>query len=97
MRDEWKETDTPMTQKRHDHSCLMLNEYEVMVVGGSDGSNYLKSSEIFNLKEKTWNRGPDLETPLEFAQFLKCNSYHVRIYFFFRFYGVNGPSQDYFI
>ena len=74
LRDEWKETDIPMTQERYGHSCLMLSEYELMVVGGYGGSNYLKSSEILNLKEKTWKRGPYFETGLGYAQFLKANA-----------------------
>ena len=77
LSDEWKETNTPMIQKRYDHSCLMIDQYELMVVGGSSGGYsgvYLNSSEIFNLKEKTWIRGPDLQEGIKGAQFVKAKS-----------------------
>ena len=93
LTDEWKETDSPMTQKRYGHSCLMLIEYELMVVGGWDGRNYLKSSELFNLKEKTWNRGPDLETTLTDAQFLKAKPGSEYLAYVIGGYGDGGRSS----
>ena len=101
MRDEWKETDTPMTQKRRGHSCLMLSEYELMVLGGYGGrtldgrkrTEFLNSSEIFNLKEKTWNQGPDLETPLTNAQFLKAKPGSKYLAYVIGGYGDGGHSS----
>ena len=71
LTDEWKETDTPMTQKRYYHSCSMIDEYELMVVGGCGGS-CLKSSEIFNLKERKWKRGPDVQKGILRSQLVKA-------------------------
>ena len=49
-----------MTQKRAGHACLMIDEEEIIVVGGYDGSHRLKSSEIFNTRAETWRQGPEI-------------------------------------
>ena len=49
-----------MTQKRAGHTCLMIDEEEIIVAGGYDGSNRLQSSEIFNKKTRKWRQGPNI-------------------------------------
>ena len=73
-KDKWTETDTPMLQKRNHHSCAMINDHEIMAVGGWNGYNYVKSSEIFNLKQQRWRHGPDLPKGIGMAQFVKAKS-----------------------
>ena len=59
--DEWTKLNNSMLQSRSGHACLLIDQKEIIVVGGSDDNgNYLKSSEIFNLKERTWRTGPSL-------------------------------------
>ena len=71
VQNEWKERDTPMTQKRESHACFMINDVELMVIGGHDGTHTLKSSSIFHLKKKTWKQGPSLPTATSLGQFVK--------------------------
>ena len=81
--DEWTDLNTSMLQSRSDHACLLIDQKEIIVVGGSgDGdyvggtykSNYLTSSEIFNLKERTWRPGPSLFFGTNGAQFVKAKN-----------------------
>ena len=71
--DEWNETATPMTQKRLGHSCAMIDDNRLIVVGGIDENyNYLKSCVIFHLDQGIWAPGPDLPAEIAYAQFVKA-------------------------
>ena len=65
--DEWEDTNRPMRVTRSWHSCLLLNK-EILVVGG-----YLeKTTEIFNLQNRTWRSGPDLPKEIGYSQLVKA-------------------------
>ena len=57
-----------MCEARWGHSSVSLvdnqnpgNSSTVVVIGGRDGGGrILKSTEIYNVSEKVWNKGPDL-------------------------------------
>ena len=65
--DEWEDTNRPMRVTRSWHSCLLLNK-EILVVGG-----YLeKTTEIFNLQNRTWRSGPELPKEIYSSQLVKA-------------------------
>ena len=75
LKDEWEDTNKPMTQKRKDHACLLIDEEEIIVTGGGYYDYpyvLLKSSEIYNLKQRRWRPGPDLPKGISNAQFVKA-------------------------
>ena len=75
LKDEWEDTKTPMTQNRAGHSSSLINEKEIIVIGGKYYENewvHLKSSEIFNLEQRLWRSGPELATGITFAEFVKA-------------------------
>ena len=75
LEDEWEDTNKPMAQKRFGHACLLIDEEEIIVTGGKhygDPSVVLKSSEIYNLKQRRWRPGPVLPTGILEAQFVKA-------------------------
>ena len=92
-RNEWKETNTPMTEKRQSHSCSMINKNELIVIGGYDGSNYLSSSSIFNLRKQTWKRGPSLPTTIYSGQYVKSKPGSQYLGYLTGGYGDDGYSS----
>ena len=93
-RNEWKETNTPMTEKRQSHSCSMINEGELIVIGGYDGTNHLSSSSIFNLRKQTWKQGPSLPTiTTGHAQFVKSKTGSQYLGYLTGGYGDGGYSS----
>jgi len=65
--DEWEDTNRPMRVTRSWHSCLLIDK-EILVVGG-----YLeKTTEIFNLQNRTWRSGPDLPKEIYSSQLVKA-------------------------
>ena len=73
-KDKWTETNTPMSQKRQSHSCLVIGD-EVLVTGGLDENyNNLKSTEIFDSKQRRWRTGPELPTGIHNAQLVRAKS-----------------------
>ena len=72
VNDEWKVKNIEMPQPRRGHSCFMINNLELMVIGEEDDNfNYLSSSSIFNLKKQTWKQGPSLPAAIASGQFVK--------------------------
>jgi len=71
VNDEWKLKNIEMPQKRYGHSCFMINNLELMILGGYDGNNDLNSSSIFDLKKQTWKQGPSLPKLIKGDQFVK--------------------------
>ena len=65
IRDEWEDTNRPMREKKGDHSCLLLNK-EIFVTGGA----FRKTTEIFNLQNRTWRSGPDLPKEIGYSQLI---------------------------
>ncbi len=51
-----------MTVARSDHSAALLPNGLVLVAGGTDGTNVLKSSELFNPANETWLASGDMKT-----------------------------------
>lgn len=51
-----------MTVARSDHASVLLTNGQVLVMGGTDSVNVLKSSELFNPSDGTWTAGPDMKT-----------------------------------
>ena len=99
--DQWEDINTPMTQKRKDHACLLINEEEIIVTGGFNCDNacvYLKSSEIYNLKQRRWRPGPDLPTGIANAQFVKAKpgfKYLGHLIDYSAIYGLTKDMQRY--
>ena len=74
MEDEWKDTNTPMSRERYSHSCLLVDK-EVIVIGGNGedlNDDTGRTSEIFNIKEKRWRKGPNLPFDFDLGQFVKA-------------------------
>ncbi len=51
-----------MTVARSDHASVLLPDGRVLVTGGTDSVNVLKSSELFNPADKTWTASADMKT-----------------------------------
>jgi hypothetical protein len=51
-----------MTVARSDHASVLLPDGRVLVMGGTDSVNVLKSSELFNPANQTWTIGADMKT-----------------------------------
>ena len=93
--DQWEDTNKPMTQKRRSHACLLIDEEEIIVTGGYDydnGNVYLKSSEIYNLKQRRWRPGPDLPIGIAKAQFVKAKPGFKYLGYFIG--GRDGPRRS---
>ena len=50
-----------MTVARSDHASVLLPDGRVLVMGGTDSVNVLKSSEFFNPATETWTAGADMK------------------------------------
>jgi N-acetylneuraminic acid mutarotase len=50
-----------MTVARSDHASVLLPDGRVLVTGGTDSVNVLKSSEFFNPADKTWTASADMK------------------------------------
>lgn len=51
-----------MTVARSDHASVLLPDGRVLVIGGTDSVNVLKSSELFDPSTATWRAGGDMKT-----------------------------------
>jgi len=51
-----------MTVARSDHASVLLPDGRVLVVGGTDSVNILKSSELFDPSTETWRASGDMKT-----------------------------------
>ena len=67
----WKDSHHDMKESRWGHSCVVVDN-QIIVVGGLEGSNYLKTSEIFNIQNKSWRSGPGLPKGISDAQLVKA-------------------------
>ena len=47
-------------QERGSHSCVLMDNGEVMVVGGHGNIGHLESTEFYDPNTDTWRYGPDL-------------------------------------
>jgi hypothetical protein len=50
-----------MTVARSDHASVLLPDGRVLVMGGTDSVNVLKSSELFNPANQTWTASADMK------------------------------------
>ena len=53
-----------MATARYDHTATSLNDGRVLITGGTDGTNPLQSSEIFDSATGTWSAAWALGEPL---------------------------------
>ena len=60
-----------MKKPRNGLSCIRIKD-EIIVVGGFDGENYLKTSEIFNFQNGNRTRGPDFPIGVCCGQLVKA-------------------------
>ena len=92
---QWIETYTPMTQKRHGHECIRIDDDRIMVIGGRDEKyNYLKSTEILSLGRGTWDYGPSFPTGIADGQFVKATTGTKFLgYYLGGSVGYNSPSS----
>ena len=68
----WKDSHHDMKEGRSGrHTCVVVED-QIIVVGGLDGSNYLKTSEIFNIQDRSWRSGPELPKGIGWAQLVKA-------------------------
>jgi WD40 repeat protein len=51
-----------MTVARSDHASVLLPDGRVLVIGGTDSVNILKSSELFDPSTETWRASGDMKT-----------------------------------
>ncbi len=51
-----------MTVARSDHASVLLPDGRVLVIGGTDSVNVLKSSELFDPSTETWRASGDMKT-----------------------------------
>jgi len=51
-----------MTVARSDHASVLLPDGRVLVIGGTDSVNILKSSELFDPSSETWRASGDMKT-----------------------------------
>ena len=66
----WKDSHLDMKERRRRHSCVVVED-QIIVVGGWDGT-YLKTSEIFNIQNRSWRSGPELPKGIVYAQLVKA-------------------------
>merc|ERR1740139_9647 len=52
-----------MGTRRWGCAAVMLEDGQVIVVGGSNGTNILSTSEVLNHATNTWSPGPNLDSP----------------------------------
>ena len=52
----WKDSHHDMKERRWGHSCVVVED-QIIVVGGN---GWLKTSEIFNIQNRSWRSGPNL-------------------------------------
>ena len=71
---KWDETVvTQMNQKRDGHAAVKIDEQRILVVGGQDGNNVLKTTEIYDCLTKKWEKGPDLNERRAWHAAALCN------------------------
>ena len=97
LEDQWEDTNTPMAQKRRYHACLLIDEEEIIVTGGlycGNGCKNLKSSEIYNLKQRRWRPGPDFPTEISDAQFVKAKPGFKYLGYLIDYSAIYGLTKD---
>ena len=74
LSNQWTETNTPMNQKRHRHECVKISEDKILVIGG-EGENYyeLKSTEVYDRRNKVWTPGLIIPKTISEGQFIKAS------------------------
>ena len=93
MSNQWTETNTPMTQRRYGHECVKLNKDQILVIGGSDGNVYHKSTEVYHLIQRKWKTGPMMPKPIEGGQFVKASPGSKFLGYYIGGYGDDGRSS----
>ena len=73
LSNQWTETNTPMNQKRRGHECVKVSEDRILVIGGWDGNDWLKSTEVYDRRNKMWTTGPILPKAIGYGQFIKAS------------------------
>lgn len=71
----WKWEEMPSLKDVRELPRLVQLDQGILVVGGGSElrETAMSSTEIFNLKTKTWEKGPELLTPIRDAEVLKLN------------------------
>ena len=90
LSNQWTETNTPMTQKRSGHECVKLSEDQILVIGGGDGNDWLKSTEVYHRIQRKWKTGPMMPKPIAVGQFVKASPGSK-----FLGYYIGGAGDDY--
>ena len=67
----------PMNHKRSSHTICMMNDDYLLVVGGENGSNLLRSCEKFNLTNHSWSLIADCNYELPDASICNYNNRYV--------------------
>ena len=73
LSNQWTETNTPMNQKRSYHECVKISEDKILVIGGYDGNEYLKSTELYDKRYDNWSTGPTMPKTIGWGQFIKAS------------------------
>ena len=93
LSNQWTETNTPMNQKRNGHECLKIDKDRILVIGGGDGNDYLKSTEVYDRRNKMWTTGPILPIRIGSGQFIKASPGSKFFGYYLGGYGGDGRSS----
>lgn len=93
LSNQWTETNTPMNQKRQGHECMKISEDKILVIGGFDGYEYLKSTEVYH-KTNHWSTGPTMPKTIAYGQFIKASPGSKFFGYYLGGYSDDGRSSD---
>ena len=94
LSNQWTETNTPMNQKRNGHQCVKISEDKILVIGGGDGNVWLKSTEVYDGRNKMWTTGPQFPKTIYGGQFIKASPGSQFLGYYLGGYGDDGYSSD---
>jgi len=94
LSNQWTETNTPMNQKRNGHECVKISEDKILVIGGHNGNEYLKSTELYDKMYDNWSTGPTMPKTIASGQFIKASPGSQFLGYFLGGYGDDGHSSD---
>ena len=94
LSNQWTETNTPMNQKRAGHECVMIDEDRILVIGGHNGNENLKSTDVYARRNHKWTNGPIFPKTIVRGQFLKASPGSKFLGYYLGGYGDDGRSSQ---
>ena len=83
-----------MNQKRSGHECVKISKDKILVFGGNDGNDWLKSTEVYDKRYDNWSTGPTLPKTIYNGQFIKASPGSKFFGYYLGGYGDDGRSSD---